>query len=59
MTNRQMQLKGNKMNTQAQYTEEELKACDAEWEQLQQDQEAEYEESVCAAYASRGQHNIY
>jgi hypothetical protein len=47
------------MNTQAQYTEAELEKFDAEWEQVQQDQDAEYEESVCAAYASRGQANIY
>jgi hypothetical protein len=47
------------MNAQTQYTESELKAFDAEWEQVQQDQDAEYEESVCANYANRGQANLY
>ena len=45
----------NDQATTSQWTEQD----EAEWQALQDDAEASYEESVCASYASRGKANIY
>jgi hypothetical protein len=45
----------NDQATASQWTEQD----EAEWQALQDDAEASYEESVCGSYASRNQSNIY
>jgi hypothetical protein len=45
----------NDQATTSEWTEQD----EALWQALQDDAEANYEESVCSSYASRGQANIY
>jgi hypothetical protein len=45
----------NEQTTNNQWTEQD----EAEWQALQDEADANYEESVSASYASRGQANLY